>query len=266
VKQYHERKGEDEQIAKLSAQQQEAVVDFLMQGKQDYLAARNEISNFAAKDPEYSVHRSRMNNVVRGFEGLKDNLDKFKQDKLNYVKNVSDRLVSRATTPEQRSILNDIYLSKVPMKVDGGSLAFGEEGKEVPYNSKPRYITKDYNSANQILQMASGIYQSRAELKGARKVMVENQIRNMVRQGGRDTLLSLATDDFITHGGLGPIPPHYFDPKEEDTLFGHIVNNYMSIMQNTALTGHLETQKTTDKVVDKVKSEDKAEDILKVQK
>ena len=67
--------------------------------------------------------------------------------------------------------------------------------------------------------------------------MIRNKLKNMISSGGRDTLLSLASDDFLIEGGLNLQDPSLFDPANQDLLQDAVLNSYMDALIDTAAQG-----------------------------
>jgi hypothetical protein len=65
----------------------------------------------------------------------------------------------------------------------------------------------------------------------------------MIRQGGRETTLSLATDDLIQEGGLGIVDEDLlYNPERQEELEQTVVNNYMDILNSSANSGYNKKQ------------------------
>ena len=96
VKKFFSKKVNDNNISKLSLQQNNSIADFLTKSKQEFVDAKQKIDGLSTKDPQYAFFRNKMNSVFHKFETLKENVDEFRNDKVNYVTNISDNLVSRA--------------------------------------------------------------------------------------------------------------------------------------------------------------------------
>ena len=64
----------------------------------------------------------------------------------------------------------------------------------------------------------------------------------MVSKGGRDTLLSLASDDFIIEGGLGLQDPALFEVGNDDQLREAVIDGYMNVLSESAKSGQAEKQ------------------------
>jgi hypothetical protein len=81
------------------------------------------------------------------------------------------------------------------------------------------------------------VYSAGSSLSGARQNMIRNKIKNMISSGGRDTLLSLASDDFLIEGGLNLSDPSLFEPANQDLLQDAVLNSYMDALSDTAAQG-----------------------------
>ena len=72
--------------------------------------------------------------------------------------------------------------------------------------------------------------------------MVRQKLNNMVSSGGRDTLLSLASDDFIIEGGLGLQDPTLFEKENEAFLKEAVLDGYMSVLEDSASQGAIDNR------------------------
>ena len=67
--------------------------------------------------------------------------------------------------------------------------------------------------------------------------MIEQRLKNLISKGGRDTLMSLASDDFIMEGGLGLQDPMLFEPENQDALKQAVLDGYMNVLDASAAQG-----------------------------
>lgn len=67
---------------------------------------------------------------------------------------------------------------------------------------------------------------------------VEMQLRNNMMQGGRETVLSLAVDDFIIPDGLGLDDDLLFNEERHDELVDVVVDQYLNMLRQSANTGY----------------------------
>jgi len=105
------------------------------------------------------------------------------------------------------------------------------------YSTIQKPFLKDFAAADSILQLNESVYNAGQSLSGARQDMVRNKLKNMINSGGRDTLLSLASDDFLIEGGLNLQDPSLFEPENQELLSEMVLDSYMDAITNTASQG-----------------------------
>jgi hypothetical protein len=127
---------------------------------------------------------------------------------------------------------------------EGGVLNFYNEtkGEYKKYQDIDKPFLKDTKSADSILQLNEQLYNSGKELNGSRRNMVRQKLNNMVSSGGRDTLLSLASDDFIIEGGLGLQDATLFEKENEAFLKEAVLDGYMSVLEDSASQGAIDNR------------------------
>ena len=85
-----------------------------------------------------------------------------------------------------------------------------DKAEYTSYSDIKKPFLKDFKAADDLLNLNETIYSAGHALTGARKNMIRQKVSNLISSGGRDTLLSLASDDFIIEGGLGISDPALF--------------------------------------------------------
>ena len=70
--------------------------------------------------------------------------------------------------------------------------------------------------------------------------MIKSKLKNLINSGGRDTLVSLASDDFLVDGGLNIQDKKLFEPGNEDLLEQEVLSKYMDFLSETAAQGSLD--------------------------
>jgi hypothetical protein len=228
-------------ISALTGNQQKAITDFLVKNRNEYAELAGRIARI--EDPsseEYLNIRDRMNGISLSFENLAVGVKSYKDDKALYLKEFDNGMISEGN---ELGVLNEsskLYTNEASFNVgEGGGLQFWDPEKETykSYSQMPKPFTKDYATADEILKMSNTLYNAGYSLDGARANMVRQKIANMIGKGGRKTLLSLASDDFIMEGGLGLQDPSLFAPENEDALRSAVVDSYMSMLTDVAKQG-----------------------------
>ena len=228
-------------LTQLNSTQQMAVTNFLVENKNIYANAASEIARLDdPSDPRYMELREKMNSVQNSFKNLAGQVNGYKEDKVAYLKDFDDRRISDGNDISALSSASKIYTDEGNFGIgEGGNLNFWNNDKEEyeSYTDVEKPFLKDFKSANNILSLNEKVYSAGSSLSGARQNMIRNKLKNMISSGGRDTLLSLASDDFLIEGGLNLEDPSLFDPANQDLLQDAVLNSYMDALIDTAAQG-----------------------------
>ena len=228
-------------LTQLTGEQQGAITNFLVENKNTYARAASEIAKIDdATDPRYMELREQMNGVQNSFKNLAGQVNAFKEDKVSYLKDFDDRRISDGNEIGPLASAARIYTDQGNIGVGkGGNLNFWDADKEeyTNYANVQKPFLKDFKSANNILSLNEKVYSAGSSLSGARQNMIRNKLKNMISSGGRDTLLSLASDDFLIEGGLNLSDPSLFEPANQDLLQDAVLNSYMDALSDTAAQG-----------------------------
>ncbi len=231
----------DIDLTNLTESQQQAVTNFLVQERNVYAEAAKQISKIDDTSSEqYLDLRDQMNGIQRSFGNLASQLNGFKEDKISYLKDFDDNRVSDGNEIGSLQKASRIYTNEGSMGIGpGGQVTFWDDDKlkYENYSTIQKPFLKDFQSANSILQLNESVYNSGQSLSGARQDMVRNKLKNMINAGGRDTLLSLASDDFLIDGGLNLQDPSLFEPENQELLSNIVLDSYMDALTETATQG-----------------------------
>lgn len=233
--------------AGLTGSQHAAVSNYLTEQKMLYANAASRIGKFDPTDAEYMNLRDAMNQVQMNFSNLAAGLTQFKNDKKEYLESFDNGMLSSGNS-------TGTFVEASKMYTDEGYMAIGKGGvvnfwnddtdKYNEYSSIDKPFLKDFNAGNSILDMSESLYSSGQELTGARQNMIRQKLNNMISSGGRDTLLSLASDDFVIEGGLGLQDPTLFEKENEEALKTAVINGYMQMFTDAAAQGAIDNKKT----------------------
>ena len=229
----------------LSSSQQQAVSNYLTDQKMLYADAARRISKLDPTHPEYMAARDEMNGVQMNFTNLAGSLNQYKEDKSNYLQDFDNSLLSTGNKTSTYVEASKIYTDEGSLGIgEGGTLNFWNEtkGEYKKYGEIDKPFLKDSKSADSILQLNEQLYNSGKELSGARRNMVRQKLNNMISSGGRDALLSLASDDFIIEGGLGIQDPSLFEKENEALLKQSVLDGYMSVLEDSAAQGTIDNR------------------------
>jgi hypothetical protein len=228
------------ELSKIPPAQQESVAAWSKQMKFEYAEAARVLPSLDPGSEEYIEAMSKMTNVKQAFSNLNNNLETFKANKTEYLKSSSSGSLSKGNDSKQGNLLASIYTDESDMIFDeNGNMAFKSEDSVLNLNDLPDYFNKDFKSADTLININSDIYNSGQKLDPTMNNMYRQKILNMIRQGGRETTLSLATDDLIQEGGLGIMDQDLLNnPERQEELEQTVVNNYMNILNSSANSGY----------------------------
>ena len=228
-------------ITELTGTQQKAITNYLVKQRNEYADAASRIAKIDdPSSPMYSELRDKINGIQMSFKSLAGQVNSYKKDKASYLKDFDNNLISDGNDLSTLSESANLYTDGASLGVsEGGGLVFYNEAKETfdSYNQMPKPFLKDFGAADQLLQMNSSVYSSGKALTGARKNMMRQKLNNIISKGGRSSLLSMASDDFIMEGGLGIQDPELFKPGNDDALKQAVMDSYMEVLSNSATQG-----------------------------
>lgn len=226
-------------ITSLTGDQQNSITEFLVAQKRIYADAATEITQYDPTSDRYMELISVMNGVNNKVSNLSGQLDAFKEQKLNFVNDVNSGLISDGNDVGKFAVTSDILTNSANMLVDeSGNLAFSNELGQIDlFSELPSYFKKDFDSANKLTKLMETVYSSGQTISGNRENMLRMQLTNMIGQGGRSTLLSLANDDFFVDGGLGIVDPRLYEEENEEELKERVISGYLTALKETAKDG-----------------------------
>jgi hypothetical protein len=232
------------ELSKIPPAQQENVANWSKQMKFQYAEAARVLPTLEAGSEAYVETMSKMTNIKNAFFNLNNNLETFKANKTEYLKSSSSGALSKGNNSKQGNILANIYTDQSDMIFDeNGNMAFQSGDQVLNINDVPDYFNKDFKSADTLININSDIYNAGQKLDSTMSNMYRQKILNMIRQGGRETTLSLATDDLIQEGGLGIVDEDLlYNPERQEELEQVVVDNYMNILNSSANAGYQKKQ------------------------
>jgi hypothetical protein len=238
---YIDQLNSDVDLTNLTESQQQNINSFLVEGRNEYAQVAAQLAKM--DDPsgtQYMEYKNKLNSISRSFQNLSSQVKNYKEDKISYLKDFDQSLVSEGNTPSSVENASLVYTDGADFSVgSGGNLTIWDNQNNVysNYSELEKPFLKDFKSADTILAMNEKAYNRGASLTGARETMTRQKIQNLISKGGRDTLLSLASDDFVMEGGLGLQDPSLFEPGNEDALKKAVVDGYMNVLKDTAKQG-----------------------------
>jgi hypothetical protein len=194
--------------------------------------------------------KTEMDRIETAFQNVNNNLDNFKNYKDNFLKDAEDGMISNAVNSSKRELLASVYTDEMNMSFDyNGNVVFQNEEGFLNINDIPDYTVKNNTGATEILQMNEEIFQAGMPMSDSNKRLARMKLQNATKS--RDEVLSLATDDFITEGGLGILDEDLlYNPERIDELRGKVIDSYMTMLGESADAGYKRKQKVSEEQAD----------------
>ena len=227
-------------VTQLTPTQQSSVKNYLVEQKRVYADTAMRVAKLDADNPMYMEGVSQLNSIKSNFTNLASELNAFKEDKLNYVKDFDNGTLSEGNKIGTLSDASGIYTGESTMSIgQGGGINFWNEenGEFKSYRQTKKPFLKDFGAADSIMKINENVYSSGKVLQGARKNMIRQQVSQLIDKGGRNSLLSLASDDFVVQGGLNLEDPSLFEPENEALLKDAVLSSYMNAFTESSIQG-----------------------------
>ena len=247
VANYIENMAEPLNVAKISPKYRNSVNKFLIQKRNEYAQAARVASRYSPTSTAYMESVSKMNSISSSFEQLNNQFEIFKKMKDEDLPDFTGRLVSDGNKNSDLNTLTDVLTDKYDISItDDGNISFytggiSENGENIiiqkELNDLPKYFNKDFKTANEIVKLNKSIYNAGNKLDAASRDFYKLQLKSMLSEGGRETVVSLATDDFIIDGGLGLDPTLLEDESRHDELTNIVIEQYLNMFDKTATAG-----------------------------
>jgi hypothetical protein len=212
---------------------------FLTAQRNKYYEAAKALSQSEVGSTAYTNAVEQMNKVNQSFKNLDAQLKSFATSKTEAMKDFDKGLVSNGNNAYDVEWLSHMFTDGLPMQIsDAGSLYFQRGDGYVSMDDAPHYFLKDGAAAQGIIKLNSQIYSAGVENNPQAEQMVRMQVRQMVENGGRETALSLATDDHIYPGGLGIMDQDLLsNPARADELTNIVVDSYTNMIMQSGIQG-----------------------------
>lgn len=200
------------------------------------------IKNSEAGSPQNLQYREQVQKLEGAFENLNSQMTNFHSYKDEYLNTSYAGNLSDANNPNKVDLLSRTYTDQMNMLIDDdGNLVFSdEEAGMVKFNDLPDYTVKDNAAAGEILNMNEQAFKSKAPLSKGQEQIYRLKLNKMM--SNRDTVKSMAMDDFIMEGGLGLPRELIYDNSRSDELREIVVNSYLDMFKNTALESYNNNQ------------------------
>jgi len=248
VRKYIENLGPGAQVDKLPGSMQEPVTNFLNDNRMRYGQLARIAAKAPAGSPQYMKVRGEMNKIQGQFKNLSSQLDNFKNLKQEYLSDFDEGVISKGSKDSQLKQLfkTDDYL----IDLSNGSLEFQlEDGTRIAGSNLPKYFNRNATAVDGLLKLNQQAYKNALPIDKTSDYLYRRQIKQLVTQGGREGLLSLALDEFLDAPLIdidNPNDPNYGLLKEEnhEQLRDFVVNNWMNGISTAANEAYMQRRRS----------------------
>jgi len=190
----------DVDLTAYSKEEQKNLGKFLTSQRSKYAHSANALAKISdTSSPEYQYHVDVMNGVNNSFTNLKNQLDSYKENKIEFADGVRSGLFSEGNDDMQYSNAAAMYglidgeKTNVPFQInENGNLGFNIGEEYISYNDFEQPFVKDYKVASGILKQSADLYKNHNLLQGPQKDML--RLNLMASLTDPNTIKSLVSD------------------------------------------------------------------------
>ena len=224
----------DVDLTAYSPEEQKNIRVFLTSQRSKYANAANALAQIEdTSSPQYQHYVDVMNGVNNSFSNLKNQLDAYKTDKVQFAEGVRTGMYSEGNDEGQYGTAATIYgfsdgeKANAPFEIgDNGNLGFNIGGEYMAYNDFEEPFVKDYKVASGILSQTADLYKNHTLLQGPQKDML--RLNLMASLSDPNTIKSLVSD-FESEGlNFSDIPLDDMDAAK-DMIVDRIINSYTEV-------------------------------------
>ena len=230
-------------VEKLPASMQGQVTELFRRQYQEagnYMRLKNK--NPAGSAPWIDAD-SKFQAIKSQWTTMSGQLDNFQALKTEYLKDFDSKTVSEGSDTDPLKLL--MSTDNYTFGTENGNIAFYlEDGSVINGGDLPKYFNKNSIGAGKLLKLNETAYKNASEWDGPTRDLYKRQIKLIVREEGRDGLLSLATDDFLDEPLIDKDGPNAWllEPEYHDELEDFVIDNWVSGIENASTTGYQNKQ------------------------
>lgn len=217
---------------------------WLRSKKNEYARHASALRKLDAGSDEYQEHVANMNRINKAVVNLRENYDTFATSRLDFLDSVHANDISNGTNPEDHDFLSRAYTDRFEGLIDEDGEVFVETfEKSHKMKEMPKFHRVDKTVSKALFDEFKRVSQNGLPLDPASQAFVKQQLKSIIRQGGREALVSLASDGIFTElisGGTSMLPGFglsddlVHDPERQGELEETVVNILHSMLVQNA--------------------------------
>lgn len=214
--------------------------DYLMKLKNQYSEAAGFVNKYDPTHPVYKENVQLMNDVQDRITNLASQVNSYKKNQAEFIQDFDSDAISNGIYVDGNGPeVNKLYTGQLDMDIDdNGNLMFGQGGDYKNLGALSKYYLKDFGAADKILKLTNQIYSQSQPLSAQRKAMVIDQVKSIVKSGGRDSIVSLINDDLIPGLSGDQVPKEYYKRENFNKLSEWFYNKLGAGIEASANAGY----------------------------
>jgi hypothetical protein len=228
-----------EGIEKIPPAYRDTVNKFLIQGRNEYAELAKQMGDLNPQDDQYQANVMRMNQIKNSFVNLNKQFEQFVELKDNFLLDKSKGYISNGNKIEDVDFLSKATTDELEVGfTPEGNLVFNRDGYGIELSEMPKYFNKA-KAIGPLVELNKSLYTSGTPMTGGYEKATRYQVTSLIREGGREAVLSLATDDDIFEGGLGITDEDLLtNPERADELEKLVIDSWMEMLKSSAQEGY----------------------------
>jgi hypothetical protein len=231
---YMENIGDDVvNIAKIPKKYRNQVTQFLIEKKNEYAEAARVASEFDPSSDAYIEAVNTMNSAQSSFENLNEQFVVLQEMKAEDLEDFTNDRVSDGNKIEDLDIISGILTDENAIHINEiGEIEF-ETGKgSITLATMPKYFNKSYDTFNKIAVMSEAAQKNKSPLSDSSRGANRMKIRSLIEEGGKEAVISLATDGFFTNDSLVYDEDLLTNPERYGELKELVIDQYTGFINN----------------------------------
>ena len=219
--------------------QQKAIQSFLIDQKDQYVQAANEIVKYSASDPEYMYYADIMNSVNNSFVNAANTLKTYKASQTEFIDDFQNGRLSDGDLALKKQA-GEIYSPDAKFTVENGDFVFTDSsGNKLNYRDFKNPANKAYKTATSIANIANTVYKSGAKLSQTQAATIRLQLEEAFNTDP-NALRSIAADGFFTGQPMAISQEQLNDAANIDELQDIVINQILTGISASADQGYNE--------------------------
>lgn len=189
-------------LLSLSDAEQVSLKAYLFEQRKEYARLANELVQVDAMSPLYVENMNKMDSIKQSFLSLKNQTEKFKERKLQYLDDLENGRISKGNKLDDYDRAAKVYGGgSLYIGTDGGINVITDGGKVMTdYSTLQDPFLKDFKTADEILDQNNKLYVAGVELDASKEGLLRNKLRSQLSQDG--SLESIVEDGLINNQRL----------------------------------------------------------------